>query len=73
MLVVKGTGSLFHVLGHVMTRIALQVVAVWRGWDYVWRTIHVLRYLGLCPLLILIEVLHVQLCRKLEALGAKVV
>jgi hypothetical protein len=73
MLFEEGTGCRVHVLGHVMTRIALQLIAVWRRRDHVRRTIYILRYLVVPPLLVLSEVLHVQCRREFEALGAKVV
>lgn len=73
MLVVEGTGSRVHVLSHVVTRIALKLVTVRRRWNDVWRTVYVLRYLLLSPLLVLSEVVHLQRRGKFKALGAKVV
>jgi hypothetical protein len=73
MLVVEGTGSRVHVLSHVVTRIALKFVAVWRRRNNVWRTVYVLWYLLLSPLLVLSEVVHLQCRGKFETLGAKVV
>jgi hypothetical protein len=73
MLFEEGTGSRVQVLSHVVTRIALQVVAVWRRRNDVRRTIYILRYLGVSPLLVLSKVLHVQCRGEFEALGAKVV
>ena len=72
MLVKEGARARLHVLGHIMTRIALQFEAVWCGRDNVWRTIHVLRHLLMAPLLNLAEVLHVQCGRHLEGFCAKV-